>query len=169
MAATGWSSDCCVGYCAVAGNCSPLREPCRRLTAAYASKITLCDDLEAIADSLPFNVDRLSCLDVASRLLPLLRQSHRYEEDVLFPAFECGLGANRQSIQRLKAEHIYDEGAAEEITDTLLWIGRGGDIANPEALGFMLRAFFDTVRRHIAFEREHVFSALAKRLDAGDA
>ena len=39
----------------------------------------------------------------------------------------------------------------------LYGIGHGGEISNPEALGFMLRAFFDTVRRHMAFEREHMF------------
>ena len=39
----------------------------------------------------------------------------------------------------------------------LVCLGHGGAIDNPEALGFMLRAFFDTVRRHIAFEREYVF------------
>lgn len=173
MTATGQSATCnCVDYCAVTGSCSPSREPCLHMKQVYATKISLCDELEAIADSLPHHVDRLSCLNVASRLLPALRQSHRYEEQVLFPAFESGWGANlrsKQSVLRLKAEHIYDEGAAEEITDALMWIGRGGDIANPEALGFMLRAFFDTVRRHIAFEREHVFPTLGKQLDAGDA
>lgn len=173
MAAPDWAITCdCVDDCTVASSCSPAREPCLHMARIYASKISLCDDLEAIADSLPGHVDRLHCLNVASRLLPALRQSHRYEEQVLFPAFERGRAASlrsNRSVQRLKTEHIYDEGAAEEITDALMWIGHGGDVANPEALGFMLRAFFDTVRRHIAFEREHVFPTLGKGLDAGDA
>jgi iron-sulfur cluster repair protein YtfE (RIC family) len=172
MAVAGRSATCdCAEDCAVAGSCSPSRELCLHMKRVYVRKIRLCDELEAIADSLPLNVDRLRCLNVASQLLPALRQSHRNEEEVLFPAFERG-GTDVQiglSVQRLKAEHIYDEGAAEQITDALMWIGRGGDIANPEALGFMLRAFFDTVRRHIAFEREHVFPTLGKTLGAGDA
>lgn len=171
MTAVGWSCDCVDG-CAVAGSCSPSREPCLHMKRVYAENIRLCDELEAIADSLPLYVDRFTCLNVASQLLPALRQSHRYEEQVLFPAFERGEESNvqiRRSVQRLRAEHIYDEGAAEEITDALMWIGRGGDIANPEALGFMLRAFFDTVRRHIAFEREHLFPTLGKKLVAGNA
>jgi hypothetical protein len=173
MTAACRSATCdCAEDCSVADSCSPSREPCLYMKRVYVKKIRLCDDLEAIADSLPLHINRFSCLSVASQLLPALRQSHRYEEQVLFPAFERGAGANlrsRQSVQRLKAEHICDEGAAEEITEALMWVGRGGDIANPEALGFMLRAFFDAVRRHIAFEREHVFQSLGKRLDAGDA
>jgi hemerythrin-like domain-containing protein len=130
--------------------------------ATYARKQNLCDQLETIADSLPYRVDRLQCVRVANVLLPFLRESHRYEEEVLFPAFERGMMApatSGETVRRLKSEHVYDECAAEEITEKLMWIGRGGDIANPEALGFMLRAFFDPVRRHIAFERDHVIPA----------
>jgi hypothetical protein len=136
--------------------------PCVHMGAAYARKRSLCDQLEAIADSLPYRVDRLECVRVANVLLPLLRESHRYEEQVLFPAFERGMLApatSGETVRRLKSEHVYDECAAEEITEQLMWIGRGGEIANPEALGFMLRAFFDPVRRHIAFERDYMIPA----------
>ncbi len=91
------------------------------------------------------------------------KSSHRHEEEAVFPAFEAD-GANAMaranSIQRLKAEHVEDECAAQDLTDVLLVIGHGGTPENPEALGFMLRAFFETLRRHIAFEREHVLPAL---------
>jgi hypothetical protein len=136
----------------------------------YARKQGLCDQLEAIADSLPHRVDRLECLRVASVLLPILRESHRYEEEVLFPAFERGAmspAAGGETVRRLKSEHVCDECAAEEITEQLMWIGMGGEIANPEALGFMLRAFFGPVRRHIAFERDHVIPAAGVARDDG--
>lgn len=154
----------CVEQCAVACLCSTGEQaPCVQLSLVYAEKAQLCDQLEAIADSLPLHVDPALCLDVANRLLPLMRESHRYEEDVLFPVFERGdaaLASRQATVRRLKSEHVYDEGAAEEICEQLRWIGNGGDIENPEALGFMLRAFFDTVRRHVAFEREYVFPAM---------
>jgi hemerythrin-like domain-containing protein len=122
--------------------------------------------MEAIADTLP-SVDRLECLQLANQLVPLLREAHRYEEDEVFPVFEraggLGLVARIASVRRLKAEHIEDECAAQDLTELLLEIGHGGPIANPEALGFMLRAFFDTLRRHIAFEREHVVPIVAER------
>ncbi|MBX3596792.1 MAG: hemerythrin domain-containing protein [Rhizobiaceae bacterium] len=121
----------------------------------------ICDQLESIADSLPHHVDKDTCIRVASRLLPLLHEAHGYEEKVLFPIFERDVKQHPTrgaTVLRLKTEHVYDEGAAEEICEQLQGIGRGGQIQNPEALGFMLRAFFDSVRRHIAFEREHVFA-----------
>lgn len=133
-----------------------------QLSLVYAEKIRLCDELESIADSLPYHVDKLDCIRIGSRLLPLLRESHRYEEEILFPVFERQGEVHhrrRSTVLRLKSEHLYDESAAEEICERLMWIGRGGEIDNPEALGFMLRAFFDTMRRHIAFEREFVLPA----------
>lgn len=162
QAGTGSALICfCADECAVSCICqSGDQAPCVQLALVYAEKIQLCDQLEAIADSLPFRVDRMKCIQVASRLLPLLRESHRYEEEVLFPLFEQDIGAHpgrKATVLRLKTEHVYDEDAAEAITEQLMWIGRGGEVDNPEAMGFMLRAFFDTVRRHIAFEREHVF------------
>ncbi|MCO5065321.1 MAG: hemerythrin domain-containing protein [Rhizobiaceae bacterium] len=151
----------CADQCAVSCRCATGEQaPCVQLALVYAEKVQLCDQLEAIADSLPHRVDRLTCIRVANRLVPLLRASHRYEEDVIFPIFEQHAQTHpvrRETILRLKSEHVYDEGAAEEICERLLWIGHGGEIDNPEALGFMLRAFFDTVRRHVAFEREYVF------------
>ena len=155
--------------CPVAGACacgSEGRVPCRDIAEAHHGKLEICDRIEAIADALP-SVDRLQCLHVANELVPLLREAHRYEEEEIFPVFERTgghvLAARLASVRRLKAEHIEDECAAQDLTELLLEIGHGGEIDNPEALGFMLRAFFDTLRRHIAFEREHVVPMLLAR------
>ena len=87
---------------------------------------------------------------------PLLITLCDDEEELLFPLFEASAAAQQAdaTIGRLKSEHVYDECSAEEITEELLHIGHGHPIRNPEAFGFMLRAFFDPVRRHLAFERE---------------
>jgi hypothetical protein len=136
------------------------------MAEAHHTKLERCDRMEGIADALP-SVDRMQCLQVANELVPLPRAAHRYEEDQVFPVFERTGGhelmARLASVRRLKAEHIEDEGAAQDLTELLLEIGHGRAIANPEALGFMLRAFFDTLRRHIAFEREHVVPIVAER------
>nr|WP_246678199.1 MULTISPECIES: hemerythrin domain-containing protein [unclassified Mesorhizobium] len=124
----------------------------------HLEKLQLCDALERIADTLP-KVDTLACLAVANAIVPLLRDSHRYEETVIFPAYETALAgsdANLDSARRLSAEHIEDECFAGELTEMLLAIGHGKTIDNAEAVGFMLRGFFESLRRHIAFEREHV-------------
>ena len=135
--------------------------PCAGVEERHTAKLAICDMLEAIADSLPGGVDRHRCLVAAATLLPTLREAHAYEETTIFPAF--GRREDRaRSVRRLCAEHVEDESLAEELTEALLHVGHGGMIGNPEALGFMLRALFEAMRRHIAFEREHVVP-IAKR------
>jgi hypothetical protein len=153
--------------CPVACACAEgIRVPCTDMAAAHRKKLELCDALEAIADGLP-QVDRLGCLRIASELVPLLRDAHFYEEDNVFPIFEQGAPTVRAaSIRRLKAEHIEDQCAAQDLTDMLLAIGHGRLIENPEALGFMLRAFFEGLRRHVAFESEHIVPVVAGMADA---
>lgn len=151
--------------CPVASACGwEGKVPCLDVGRAHEEKLRLCESLEALADALPSRVDRLACLRVANMLVPRLRDSHRYEEDIVFPAFEKGsadAAAGATSVRRLRTEHVEDECAAQDITDALLAIGHGGPVDNPEALGFMLRGFFETLRRHIAFEREHILPVTA--------
>jgi hemerythrin-like domain-containing protein len=127
------------------------------MARAHTEKLKLCDALEAIADHSPFSVDRLQCLAVASSLVPLLRECHRFEEEIVFPAFAEARGAD-QVIARLKSEHFEDDCAAEQLSELLLAHGHGQPIDSPEALGTMLKALL--VRRHIAFERGHLLPAI---------
>jgi hemerythrin-like domain-containing protein len=96
-----------------------------------------------------------------------LRAAHAYEEEVVFPAFQT-TRASASSTDRLKTEHMEDECSAEQLTEVLLAVGHGGAVPNPEATGFMLRAFFMALRRHIAFERDHILPFLAS-VEEGDA
>lgn len=152
--------------CPVSTVCLPGRSvPCLDMGRAHEEKLRLCDDLEKIADGIPRHVDRHLCLTIAARIVPLLRESHAYEEEHVFPAFAAATippSVGDASIRRLKAEHVEDECAAQDLADVLFVIGHGSPIDNPEALGFMLRAFFEALRRHIAFEREHVMPVLAR-------
>lgn len=127
---------------------------------AHGEKLKVCGALEEIADALPDRVDRLMCVSVASTLLPMLRNIHRYEEEVIFPSYTAAT-ADLQCVERLKAEHVEDECFADEVTEALMTIGHGAAVANPEALGFMLRGFFEMMRRHVAFERDHILPAIA--------
>jgi hypothetical protein len=132
---------------------------------AHLEKLELCAALERIADTLP-RVDCLACLAAGNAIVPLLRNIHQYEETVIFPVYDAALtgsdaaltgsDANLASTRRLRAEHVEDECFASEVTEILLAIGHGKTIDNAEAVGFMLRGFFEGLRRHIAFEREHV-------------
>lgn len=134
----------------------------RWLNAAYREQLALCDALEAIADSLPGSVNRQQCIYAAKALGPAIRSQHLCEETVLFPWLAKQAGA-AQSLQdtllRLKYEHFEDECFAEELTDALLKLGAGHPV-NMEAIGYMLRGFFEGLRRHIAFERDHLLHDL---------
>ena len=154
--------------CPVAAACLPENTaPCLEMGRFHDEKQHLCDDLEQIADSLPHGADRRLCLIVAAKIVPLLKTSHAYEEEKVFPAFAASTfpsSVGSASVRRLKAEHVEDECAAQDLADVLFPIGHGAPIDNPEALGFMLRAFFEAMRRHIAFEREHVMPVLAREM-----
>lgn len=155
--------------CPVHAACHPGRRvPCLDVARSHEAKQRLCDDLEAIADGLPDRIDRRKCLIIAASLPAQLEQSHAYEEKHVFPAFQRN-GQNRltraMTVRRLKVEHMEDQASAHDLADVLGEIGSGGPVKNPEALGFMLRAFFEAMRRHIAFEREHIFPVMAVEPD----
>src|SRR5690606_41840533 len=127
--------------------------------AASAVSCTL-----SLHDALPISAgaDPELCRMLARELEPALRGLHRFEEEALFPAYSAALGVVPLSLARLRAEHVEDEGFAAEIAEELAALASTGSVENPEALGFMLRGFFESQRRHIAFEREHVLPAIRK-------
>ncbi|MFC3072550.1 hemerythrin domain-containing protein [Shinella pollutisoli] len=127
------------------------------LKRAHNAQLTLCEALEEIADSLPANVNRQKCIYAAKSLIPLINGIHRYEEEMLFPLLEKTpffRGEMGETIARLKFEHVEDECFAEELTDTLTRLGSGDGTVNAETAGYMLRGFFESIRRHIAFEQQ---------------
>lgn len=130
---------------------------------AHRLLLALCDDLEAIADSLPRHVVAQDCVFAAKNLGSLIRDVHAYEEKTLFPALNDWFRSSPEissAIDRLKFEHLADECYADDLAEKLLYLGNGGQDVNMEALAYMLRGFFDALRRHIAYERDHFSSAL---------
>ena len=134
-------------------------------------QLRLCDVLEKIADDLPDNVD----LMLISVVLPMLRDdlaTHvRDEEEGLFPLLRkrARPGDNFEEIaQALSLEHATDEGFAEEIVDQLELLQSGRRPENPDMLGYMLRGFFETQRRHLVWEEAVVLPLARQRLTADD-
>lgn len=129
------------------------------LMQTHRDQLVLCHRLEFIADSLPYFVDRQACIGVAQTLGPLIHQAHRLEEDIVFPAVRDRWKALiniDKTLERLRDEHLEDEGFAEELHDALMAYGCGENRPGPEAFGYMLRGFFEGLRRHIAFEKEMI-------------
>jgi hemerythrin-like domain-containing protein len=69
----------------------------------------------------------------------------------------------RATVDRLLRENEEDLCYAEELQETLRELGDGRRTVSTDALGYMLRGFFESRRRHIELERE-ILSALAAPL-----
>jgi hemerythrin-like domain-containing protein len=119
--------------------------------------LKLCCELEHIADGLPDSIDRLACIRLGKTVLATTTQAHRREEEVLFPALLAGRPQQRSlatTLDRVSREHRGDEYQAEEVEEALTTLGGNRRGMSPDAIGYLLRGFFENQRRHIAFERE---------------
>jgi hemerythrin-like domain-containing protein len=133
--------------------------------------LELCDVLERIADGLPHGADpRLA--RVAVTFLRNGFPAHlRMEEHVLFQLLErhaATAGYLRPAIEHLKAEHSADACAALEIADELQVLAVHGRVANADMLGYMLRGFFETQRRHIWWESSVLLPLAREALTSED-
>ncbi len=136
-------------------------DPIAALHKAHKEQLLLCDRLEEIADSLPGGINRQKCIYAARALGPMIRGVHRFEEEVVFPMIAERLKGDSKieaTLNRLRFEHCEDECFAEELIEALHAMGAGTADINVEATGYMLRGFFEAMRRHIAFESEHLLS-----------
>ena len=129
----------------------------------HKSQLELCDRLEKLADSLPNNYDPQECLSISWALYPTIRAAHKFEEEKLFPILIPAKknGAKITSnIERLRFEHWEDESFAEDISLALRQLISEPARTNIDKLSYMLRGFFEGLRRHIAFESEHILPIL---------
>ena len=124
------------------------------LMQAFDRQRKLCDDLEAVADSLPSRMDRQFCLHLARQIGPLLQAAHAAEERFLFPSIGAAGEQGAELVERLRLEHIEDECFGEEVQHELLQLGQGRPVLGLEATGYMLRGFFEGLRRHMRHELE---------------
>lgn len=129
--------------------------PSAALQDAFDGQLALCDLLEAVADSLPDQLDRQRCLHVARSIPRVIKHAHAAEAALLFPTIVARHG-NRGAalIEHLRMEQFEDEYFAEEVQLTLLQAGKGSSTLTADATGYMLRGFFDGIRRHVRHGRE---------------
>jgi hemerythrin-like domain-containing protein len=96
-------------------------------------------------------------LRAAQKILPLVKAAHDFEETVLFPLLRNRTdqaGQLAATVERLRYEHWGDEEYALDVHHALREFARQRDKANVDSLAWMLRGFFDGMRRHLAFDRE---------------
>jgi len=122
-------------------------------------QLDLCKRLENLADGLPDKIVSQECIYISWQLYPVVRSAHDFEESHFFPLLEK-YQDNKQTlekcIKRLKFEHWEDESFAEDLSLQLRELISDPKQVNVEKVSYMLRGFFEGLRRHIAFETEHL-------------
>lgn len=146
-------------------------DPLGVILEEHALQLELCDLLEAIADSLPLDVQR-PLAKVALNILTSTWPAHvRFEEDCLFKILRHRMGSDpegQELLIQLEAEHDHDEGNVCELSEGLSEIAEHGVVKDPQMLGYMLRGFFESQRRHIYWENATVLPLAHKLLTAAD-
>lgn len=125
--------------------------PMGALHAAYQEMLAICDGLEALADALPGRVDAALCHRLIEGLEPSLKTLQTAEAARLFPLL---LISDPDAVERRQKAQRADTAAAAEVSDALRALMRGEARPSADALGYLLRAFFDSMRRHVATESE---------------
>src|SRR5262245_15842192 len=131
----------------------------------------LCDCLERIADGLPNDVDPKLCTEVVMALRHEIPLHHRDEEEGLFLLIEKrALPSDNihDILATLALEHATDESFAAELLESLETLSAGGRLKNPDMVGYMLRSFFESYRRHIHWENAVVIPLARARLSNED-
>lgn len=140
------------------------RSTLRDVMNGHVEQIGLCRTLEDIADSLPNDIDIALCREAAGAILPVMTRVVQSEREVLTqelaargPRYMIDL---TDTISRILRENAEDLSYAEELQETLRELADGARSVSTDALGYMLRGFFESRRRRIALERE-ILTALA--------
>jgi hemerythrin-like domain-containing protein len=145
------------------------RVPLAAFEEGHAGISRLCANLEKVADGLPDNVDLSACTALAREVPVLVSEVLHGEEDRLFPLLLRRFPEMPDlpvTLDRLRAEHHADLCYAEEVEEALASFGAGRPSLSTDAIGYLLRGFFDGQRRHIAAERQLLLPLFARLGDA---
>lgn len=134
-------------------------------------QLELCDLLESIADGLPA-VTSASVTRVAAATLRGGFKAHmQFEERELFPMLRRR-GATRpwlcRALDQLSQEHEADEDFCQEVAEALEGLSIDRGTSNPDMIGYMLRGFFLSQRRHLEWENTVVLPEARELLTDDD-
>ncbi|MBU2580724.1 MAG: hemerythrin domain-containing protein [Alphaproteobacteria bacterium] len=146
-------------------------DPIAVIEVDHLLKFELCDVLERLADGLPHETIK-SQAEVAVTVLRQGLPDHIVlEERYLFPLLKKrnnGDARVRSVLEQLEHEHDHDEAFSFEIAEELERLADDGRASNAEMLGYMLRGYFVSLRRHIKWENATVLPLARQMLTAAD-
>lgn len=130
----------------------------REVVLAHREQIGLCRTLELIADALPHDLDPALCRAAAGTIHRIMARVVEVEGEALRREMERDSGRRLLDLtatcQRLLRENAEDLSYAEEVQEALNALSKGHHTMSADALGYMLRGFFEARRRRIALEQE---------------
>lgn len=129
-------------------------KPLAEVRKCFEQQMALCDLLETIADSLPSQLNHELCRRASLLIGPVLERAHSAEERLLFPQIAATHPQGGAVVEQLRLEHLEDECFGEEVQFELHQLSCRQPVLAPEATGYMLRGFFECLRRHVRHERE---------------
>lgn len=146
-------------------------DPIGLIAEEHALQRELCDVLEAIADGLPSRFDKALAVIAVSLLEGSVPAHMQLEEEALFPLLRERVERDdplHAALQCLEEEHDRDGAALLEMTDALKTAINAPVVSNADMLGYMLRGYFESQRRHIAWEDRVVLPAARAALKPAD-
>ncbi|MBO1073861.1 hemerythrin domain-containing protein [Roseomonas marmotae] len=138
----------------------------RVLAEEHAALRNLCDRLERIADDLP-RQPAAEERQAVIRDLQSLMGRHQQREDAFLSSLLRGQGSTpleRGLLARIRWHHAQDEMHARDLSCALQAARPEGFPIGAEAMGYMLRCFFDGCRRAMAFEELAILVLARQRL-----
>ncbi len=154
------------------GHQSKSRDPLKLIEKEQSHLLSLCDRLEEIADEFPDHSNSDTSKKVAQELRSALPRLHNHIQQILFPMLQKR-ALPQDSIEEIIAgfthEHAMDDGyvlGVLEILDELSIDRRILELraANYEAAGYLLRGFFEALRRHLRWQNFIVLRLARQRL-----
>ena len=130
--------------------------------------LRLCAGLEKIADGLPGTGHQPRTGKVLAFLEAAFARHVFLNEKCLFPLIRSLEEKNEPvelMLRELEFEHSADRGLIVEILSA--YMGRNSRNAGLEALGYLLRSFFENYRRHCAWERTTLYPIVRAHLVSG--
>lgn len=108
-----------------------------------------------IADALPDRVAAGQCQRAVAETIAAVAQMHDCEDHYLIPLLS---GSTRRELRQiandLEQARKVDMEAALEVEEVLSAFALGHPILSTDATGYMLRALFEGLRRHIGREKD---------------
>lgn len=148
-----------------------LKDPLDRIAAEHGLQLELCDALELIADELPGRIDATLLREVINVLAHGMTPHFAFEEHALFPLLRRRASDDHPlmaALTQLETEHERDADLSQELVEQLRHLMLREEAMNPDMLGYMLRGYFESQRRHVEWENSIVLPAARRVLTAQD-